>query len=71
MPIVMNKSVNLLLTKFTPKAGQIYPQGVNLPPVKNPWTREIVFCFRALDLSYGFRRLSVMTSAGSCSLCDR
>ena len=30
MPIVTGKSVNFLLTKFTPKAGQIYPQGVNL-----------------------------------------
>ena len=33
MPIVIDKSVNFLLTKFIPKAGQIYPQGVNLPPV--------------------------------------
>ena len=33
--------MNFLLTKFTPKAGQIYPQGVNLPPVKNPWSRGI------------------------------
>ena len=26
MPIVIDKSVNFLLTKFTPKAGQIYPR---------------------------------------------
>ena len=25
-PIVIGKSVNFLLTKFTPKAGQIYPR---------------------------------------------
>ena len=25
MPIVIGKSVNFLLKKFTPKAGQIYP----------------------------------------------
>ena len=41
MPIVIGKNVNFLLIKFTPKAGQIYPQGVNLPPVKNPWCRVI------------------------------
>ena len=35
MPIVC-KIVNFLLPKFTPKAGQIYPQGVNLPTVENP-----------------------------------
>ena len=32
MPIVIDKSVNLLLTKFTRNLGQIYP------PVKNPWS---------------------------------
>ena len=26
MPIVIGKSVNFLLAKLTPKAGQIYPQ---------------------------------------------
>ena len=26
MPIVIGKSVNVLLTKFTPKTGQIYPR---------------------------------------------
>ena len=36
MPIVIGKSVNFLQTKFTSKAGQIYPQGVNLLPVENP-----------------------------------
>ena len=36
MSVVIGKSVNFLLTKFTPKAGQIYPQGVKLPPVENP-----------------------------------
>ena len=33
MSIVVGKNVNFLLTKFTPKACQIYHQGVNLPPV--------------------------------------
>ena len=41
MPIVIGKSVNFLPTKFTPKAGQIYSQGVNLPPVKNPCVNVI------------------------------
>ena len=40
MPIVIGKSVNFLLTQFTPKAGQIYPQGANLPTVKNPWSKR-------------------------------
>ena len=34
MPIVVGKSVNFLPTKFTPKAGQIYFQEVNLPTVE-------------------------------------
>ena len=36
MPIVIGKGVIFLQTKLTPKAGQINPQGVNLPPVENP-----------------------------------
>ena len=36
IPIVIGKNLNFWLTKFTPKTGQIHPQGVNLPPVKNP-----------------------------------
>ena len=39
IPIVIGKSVNFLLTKFTPKAGQICPQGVSLTPVENPCVR--------------------------------
>ena len=35
MPIVICKSVSFLLTKFTLKAVQIYPQGVNLAQVEN------------------------------------
>ena len=27
---------SLYFRKFTPSVGKIYPQGVNLPPVKNP-----------------------------------
>ena len=36
MPIVVDKSVSFLLTKFIPKAGQIDPQAVNLPLVESP-----------------------------------
>ena len=60
MPIVIGKSVNFLLTKFTPKTGQIYPQGVNLPPVKNP-------CFRAIANGNDFR-LSGKTVRNTISL---
>ena len=35
MPIAVGKSVNFFLTKFIPKAGQIYP----LPLVENPYTK--------------------------------
>ena len=41
MSIVVGESVNFLLSKFTPKAGQIYPQGVNLLPVENFWLTAI------------------------------
>ena len=44
MPIVIGTSVNFLLTKFTPKAGQIYLQGVNLPPVENPCYSDFQSC---------------------------
>ena len=36
MSIVKGKNVNFLLTKFTSKAIQLYSQGLNFPPVKNP-----------------------------------
>ena len=40
MPNVIGKSVNFSLTKFTPKAGQIHPQKVNLPPLENSCSKE-------------------------------
>ena len=36
MPIVISKSLNFLLAKFTLKAGRIYPQEINLPPLRIP-----------------------------------
>ena len=39
MFIVVGKSASFFLTKFTPMAGQSYPQGVNLPPAENTWIR--------------------------------
>ena len=36
MPIVIGKNVNFFLTKFTPKVGHIYPQGVFLPRLRTP-----------------------------------
>ena len=42
MPIVVSKIMNFLPTEFTPKAGQIYPQEINLPPIEK-------FCAKALS----------------------
>ena len=36
IPIVIGKSVNFLLTKFTPKAGQIYPW-LRTPVLEGVW----------------------------------
>ena len=32
---------SLYFGKITPSVGKIYPQGVHLPPVKNPWIRQL------------------------------
>ena len=52
MPIVVGKSVNFLLTKFTPKAGQIYPQGVNLTPVDTPVLEPMRLIFSSCRLVF-------------------
>ena len=46
MPIVIGKSVNFLLTKFTPKAGQIYLQREIQPRLKTP----ALSIYRCLEL---------------------
>jgi len=29
------------IIKFTPRIDKIYPQGANLPPIENPWSKVI------------------------------